>query len=370
MNSIARLVLSLSLFTFLLSASAQFASAGDWLVKTVAGTGQSDNNGNSGQTTNTNISQPFGVEVGPDGMLYFTEVGNHRVWKLNRKTGKMTVVAGSGKKGYSGDGGSALKADLNEPYEVRFDATGNMYFVEMQNHLVRKIDKQTGKISTVAGTGKPGFGGDGGPATKAQFKVPHSIAIDGRGFLYIADIGNHRIRKVNLKTGKISTLVGNGKKNFPSDGDRAAGSPIPGPRALSISGRTLWIVLREGNGVWKMNLDDEILHHVAGTGKSGYTGDGGPAINATFAGPKGIAVGPHGNVFVVDSENNAIRRINIKTKTVETIAGTGGGRGYAGDGGDANKAKFAQPHGICVDNKGGVYIGDTRNHRIRQITFK
>ena len=186
---------------------------------------------------------------------------------------------------------------MNEPYEVRFDRQGNMFFVEMQNHLIRRVDVKTGKISTVAGMGQAGDGGDGGPAVKAQFRSPHSIAFDAEDRLYIADIGNHRIRRIDPRTGLIESIAGNGKKELPRDGASAQGQPILGPRALSIAGNTLWIALREGNSVWRLDLQSGLLRHVAGTGKTGYSGDGkdnagGEALTATFNGPKGIAVGP------------------------------------------------------------------------------
>src|SRR5690349_16182895 len=191
--------------------SARAAEAGERLIDTVAGTGQPSNNGDDGPALKTNVGEPFGVEVGPDGALYITEVSNHRVRRLDHKTGQLTTVAGNGQKGYSGDGGPATDASLNEPYEVRFDGQGNMYFVEMQNHLIRKVDAQ-GRISTVAGTGKPGYGGDGGSALAAQFRNPHSLALDGRGGLYVADIGNHRIRRIDLAKGTIESIAGNGEK--------------------------------------------------------------------------------------------------------------------------------------------------------------
>jgi sugar lactone lactonase YvrE len=342
-------------------------SAAERIVETVAGTGQPENNGNTGPAGKINVGLPFGVEIGPDEALYFTEVGNHRVWRRDLESGQMSVVAGRGTKGYSGDGRSAFDAELNEPYEVRFDGEGNLYFVEMQNHLVRRVDAQTGTITTIAGTGQPGFGGDGGPAAEAQLSVPHSIDLDDQGNLYIADIGNHRIRRVVLATGIIDTVAGTGERRFPSDGATAKGSPIPGPRALFVDGRTLWIALREGNGVWRMDLDAGTLHHVAGTGEPGYTGDGGPAMKATFNGPKGIAVGPAGHVYVVDSENDCIRKIDRRTGIVSTVAGSGRARSYAGDGGPALQAKLSQPHGICVAADGAIYVGDTLNHRVRRV---
>jgi sugar lactone lactonase YvrE len=348
-------------------AAAPAATAGT--ITTVAGTGAASNNGGAGKGTEINVAQPFGVEIGPGGALYITEVGNHRVLRLDRETGQLTTVAGTGEQGYSGDGGPATKATLNEPYEVRFDDAGNMFFVEMKNHLVRRVDAQTGVISTVAGTGKAGFSGDRGPAIEATFRAPHSIALDGRGGLLIADIGNHRIRRVDLRTGIVASIAGSKERRLPTDGQRAQGNPILGPRALTVANNTLWIALREGHSVWKMDLEDGRLRHVAGSGKKGFSGDGGDPKQATFNGPKGIAVGPDGLVYVVDTENQAIRRIDPIRGTIQTIAGSGPDqRGGEGDGGDATKAQLDRPHGVCVDKRGVVYIGDTVNHRVRRVT--
>jgi sugar lactone lactonase YvrE len=275
----------------------------------------------------------------------------------------LQVVAGNGRKGYSGDGGPAREAELNEPYEVRFDAAGNMYFVEMQNHLVRRVDAQSGLISTVAGTGSAGYSGDGGPARQARLSSPHSIALDDRGGLYIADIGNHRIRKVNLQTGQIDSLAGSENPRLPTEGQVAKDTPVLGPRALFIQGRTLWVALREGHSVWKLDLDRPVWRHVAGTGKQGYSGDGGPPGSATFNGPKGIALGPSGSIFVVDTENHAIRAIDGAQRQIRTVAG--GRHGSQGDGGPAVSAAMDRPHGICVAPDGTLYIGDTSNHRVR-----
>jgi len=347
---------------------AVLASEKNRRIETVAGTGSPENNGNDGQALKINVGDPFGVEVGPDSALYITGVRNHRVLRLNLETGELKTVAGCGRKGYSGDGGLATKAELNEPYEVRFDQMGNMYFVEMQNHLIRRVDAKTGIISTVAGTGKQGFGGDGGPATKALFNRPHSIALDHKGGLYVADIGNHRIRRIDLKTGVVESIAGNEKRTLPVDGQKAVGNSILGPRALFIDGDTMWIALREGHSIWKMNLADGVLHHVAGTGDKGFSGDNGPATKATFDGPKGIAIGPNGHIYVVDTENQAIRKIDSKTKIITTIAGGGPQRrGGSGDGGLATDARLDRPHGICVATDGVVYIGDTLNHRVRCI---
>jgi streptogramin lyase len=337
-------------------------------IDTIAGTGKPENNGGEGRALSINVGDPFGVEIGPDGALYICEVRNHRVFRLELKSGQLTTVAGNGRKGYSGDGGPATQAELNEPYEVRFDSAGNMLFVEMQNQLVRKVDRKTGVISTVAGTGKKGDSGDGSLATKAEFSSPHSIAIDAADNIYIADIGNHRIRKVDAKSGAVTTIAGNGERKQPSEGKSGPDKPMLGPRALFIDGPTMWIALREGHAVWRMDLPSGMLTHVSGTGTKGFTGDGGPAKSATFNGPKGIAVGPDKFVYVVDTENHAIRKLDMTSGKISTIAGLGPDKkGATGDGSPAKDATMDRPHGICVGPDGAVYIGDTLNHRVRRI---
>jgi len=327
-------------------------------IETAAGTGKPGD-----------VGQPFGVEIGPDGALFICDVQNHRVLRQDRKTGKITTVAGTGRKGYSGDGGPATKAELNEPYEVRFASSGDLYVVEMQNHVVRKIDATNGHISTIAGNGTKSFGGDGGPATKAQLNQPHSIALDEkRGGLFIADILNHRIRRVDLKTGVIETIAGNGEKKPPVDGSPAKGNAMIGPRALFVHQDKLWIALREGHSIWTLDLNGGKLGHISGTGKAGFGGDGQAAKDAIYNGPKGIALDAAGNAFIVDTENQSIRRIDAKTGIITTLAGAGPkARGYGGDGGEAVRAKLDRPHGVCVDERGLVYIGDTNNHRVRVV---
>lgn len=186
-------------FLILLSVAAMHLAAEeshDRAIDTVAGTGHKELGLFEGAADKVNIGEPFGVEFGPDGALYICEITNHRVLRLDMKRRHVRTVAGTGRKGYSGDGGPATKAALNEPYEVRIDSAGNLFIVEMQNAIVRRIDAKSGVITTIAGTGRHGFSGDGGPATRAQLDHPHSIALDGHGGLYIADLGNHRVRRV------------------------------------------------------------------------------------------------------------------------------------------------------------------------------
>ena len=352
-----------STLALLFVASANLALAAD--VTTIAGTGKAGYSGDGGPAVKAGVGEPFGLVVGPDGGLYVCETTNHVVRRIDLKTGRISTVAGSGRKGYAGDGGPATKARLNEPYEVRFDAAGNTFFVEMRNHVVRRVDAKTGRISTVAGTGKPGFTGDGGPATKAALRVPHSIALDNAGNLYICDIGNHRVRRVNLRSGVISTFAGTGQRKPTPDGAPLKGTPLNGPRALDFDRRSsLYLALREGNAVYRIDLKKLTLHHLAGTGKKGYAGDGGDAKRALLSGPKGIAVGPRGDVYLADTESHTIRVIR-KSGIIETIVGDG----KRGDGPDGNPraCRLSRPHGVFVDARGTVYIGDSSNNRVRRF---
>ncbi len=335
-------------------------------VTTVAGTSTDGYSGDNGPADRAAVSQPFGIVIGPDKAMYICQVGSHVIRRVDPKTNVITTVAGNGQKGNSGNGGPATAAALNEPYEVRFDKDGNMFFVEMQNHIVRKVNAATGIIELVAGNGAKGFSGDNGPATQAQLSRPHSIALDNKGNLYICDIGNHRVRKVDLTTGIISTFAGTGEREPTPDGAPIAGTPTNGPRALDFDGRhNLILALREGNAIYRMDLNANTLHHLAGTGKKGYSGDGGPAKQAALSGPKGVALGPDGDIYFADTESHTIRVIRVSTGTIETIVGNG----KKGDGPDgvALKCQLDRPHGVYVDGVGRVYIGDSNNHRVRVL---
>jgi streptogramin lyase len=333
-------------------------------TKTIAGTGSAGFSGDGGPGEKAQINNPYGLVVGPDGALYFCEIGNHRIRRLDLKTHVISTVVGSGVEGYSGDGGPATEASLNQPYELCFDDAGNTYFVDMRNHAVRRVDAKTKVISTIAGTGKPGFDGDRGPASKALLRQPHSIAYDSKGGLLICDIGNHRIRRVDLKSLTIETWAGTGERKPTPDGAPIAGTPLNGPRAITI-GRNgeLYLVLREGNAVYRLDTVRGRIFHVAGTGETGYSGDGGPAKSARLAGPKGIAWAPDGSLYLADTENHVVRRIDLPSGTITTVAGTG----QRGDGpdGDALNCRMARPHGIFVSTSGRVLIGDSEAHRIR-----
>ncbi|HYP05208.1 MAG TPA: hypothetical protein VER03_03155 [Bryobacteraceae bacterium] len=311
------------------------------------------------------VNNPYGVVIGPDGALYFGDIDNHAIRRYDFRTKKTTTVVGTGEKGNSGDGGPAIKALVNQPYEIRFDRAGNLFFVDMPSHVVRRVHSRTGVISTVAGSDVAGFSGDTGPAGKAQLRQPHSIEFDRFGGLLICDIGNHRVRRVNLQTGNIDTLLGTGEGKPTPDGP-AAGVPLYGPRAIAFDADgAMYIVLREGNAVYKVDRDGRTIRRFAGTGMKGHSGDGGPALSATLNGPKGITISRDGAMYLADTENHAIRRVDLKTGIISTVAGTG----EKGDGpdGDPLKCRLNRPHGVFVDDKGVLYIGDSDAHRIRVL---
>ena len=335
-------------------------------IRTIAGTGTAGHSGDGGPGVRAQVANPYGVQIGPDGALYICDIDNHRVRRLDLRSDEISTVAGSGKEGYSGDGGPALEASLNQPYEVRFDPAGNMYFVEMPNHIVRRVDAKTKTISTVAGTGERGFSGDGGQAVKARLSRPHSIELDGKGFLYIADIGNHRLRRVNLASGVIETFGGTGEQAPTPSGAKLAGTPLNGPRTIAFDKQgDMFLALREGNTVYRVDMKAGTIHHIAGSGQKGYSGDGGRADLARLSGPKGIAVGPKGGVYIADTESHTIRRIDLHTGIIRTVAGDG--KVHDGPDGDPLQCGLARPHGVFVAGGGAVYIGDSENHRVRVL---
>jgi streptogramin lyase len=339
-------------------------------ITAFAGTGEKGFAGDGGPATKAQLNQPFDVAFDRAGNLYFSDTFNHRIRRVDAKTGTITTVAGNGTKGFSGDGGKATDASLDEPYGIELDADGNLFIVDRLNYCVRRVDAKTGTISTVVGTGgKSGFGGDGDPATAALLREPNGICLDGKGKLYVADVADQRVRVVDLKTGVIGTLAGNGKRVSAGDGGPYKDATFAGPRAVAVGpDGSLYVVEREGNGVRRIDFAAGTITRFAGTGKKGYTGDGGPAKDATFDGPKEIDVDRDGNVYVVDTENEAIRRIDAKTGVVTTVAGKGRTKTSGlGDGGPATAATLGRPHGVAAGPDGAIYIGDTNSHRIRRV---
>ena len=330
-------------------------------VATLIGTG-------SAGYSDTQVNNPYGLAIGPDGALYFCDLDNQRVRRLDPRSRRTSTVAGDGRKGYAGDGAEATRASLNMPHEIQFDAAGHLYIAERDNHVVRKVDGRTGIITTCAGTGEAGFSGDGGAASRAQLRQPHSIAVDRRrARLLICDIGNHRIRQVDLATGVIDTIGGTGERQPTPDGATLKGTPLNGPRTLAFDARgNLYLALREGNAIYRVDASSSTIHHLAGTGEQGYSGDGGVARAAKLAGPKGLAWS-RDTLYVADTENHVIRAIDLRTGIIRTVLGTG----QRGDGPepDPMRCALSRPHGVLVDARGVLYVSDSEAHRIRTVAL-
>lgn len=282
--------------------------------------------------TLTAAQNPYGLTIGTDGALYICEIDAHAVTRLDMKTHEKTSLA-----------------SFQQPYEIRFDRAGNIFVDDMPANVVQRIDPKTKAVTTIAGTGTAGFSGDGGPGPKAELNQPHSIAFDRTGGLLICDIKNKRIRRLDLKTGIINTF----------------GEPMNGPRAIGFDAHgNMFVVLREGNAVFRIAAGSNKMTPFAGTGEKGYSGDGGPALAARFNGPKGIACAPDGSVYIADTENHTIRRVDAKG-TITTVLGTG----VRGDGpdGDPSTCKLSRPHGIFVAADGTVYVGDSESNKVRLL---
>ncbi|MDA0264928.1 MAG: hypothetical protein O3A93_12005 [Chloroflexi bacterium] len=337
-------------------------------ICTVVGTGQEGYAGDGGPATQALIGEAYGCAFDVDGNLYICDGRTHTVRRIDRTTQVITTVAGTGEAGYSGDGGPATMATMNNLYSLTVDTNGDIYIVDRFNAAIRKVDAATGVITTVAGTGEPGYGGDGGPGAQAQMREPNDCFLDGKGGLLIADIQDQRIRRLDLKTGIITTFAGDGEKRREGDGRPATEASLFGPRAVCVNSKgDTFIAEREGNGVRRVDSNG-IMSTFAGTGQPGYSGDGGPALTATWGAPKAIRCDHHDNVIVVDTENNAVRLIDAETGIVMTIAG--GHQGGDGDGGSATEAGLERPHGCGIDRNGNLYIADGINHRVRVVGMR
>jgi sugar lactone lactonase YvrE len=321
-------------------------------------------NGSPGYS-DSQVNNPYGVLGGRDGALLFCDLDNQRIRRLDLKTGRTIDIAGNGQRAYAGDGGRATAGSLNMPHEIALDTRGHLYIAERDNHVVRKVDAATGVISTLAGTGVAGFSGDGGAASSAQLRQPHSIALDRDGRLLVCDVGNHRIRAVNLSTGAIETIGGTGERLPTPDGAPLNGTPLNGPRTMVVDrDGSIYLALREGNAIYRIAPATRTLHHLAGTGEQGYSGDGGPARLARLAGPKGLALSRRA-LYLADTENHAIRRIDLDRGTITTVLGTG----VRGDGPEPDplQCKLSRPHGLFAAADGTLYVTDSEAHRIRVL---
>jgi hypothetical protein len=316
------------------------------------------------------LRNPFGVLRSGDGALWWCEYDGHVIRRMDT-AGKVTLVAGCGEAGFSGDGGDATAARLNQPHEIRLDREGHLYFTDMKNHAIRRVDRSTGRISTIAGTGSPGYSGDGGAASGATLRQPHSLQFDSAGNLFIGDTGNHVVRKIDRVTGVITTVAGTGKPGPTPDSGPLAGVPLNGPRAIDFDSRgVMWLATREGNQLFRVDLGAGRIQRVAGTGQKGPAGDAGPALAARLTGPKGVAVelgadGQVAGVILVDTESHLLRRVDVRVGSIDRILGTGLKAG--GFSTDPLQCPLARPHGVWIEAGGALLVGDSENHRILRV---
>jgi DNA-binding beta-propeller fold protein YncE len=295
------------------------------------------------------LDEPFGVEFDREGRTYIVEMGGHRVTVLDARGGRRI-----------------LADDFKGPHHLRMGPDGALYVTDTWNYRVRRFDLRTGGSTVVAGTGQKGLSGDGGPATAAQFGGIFSIAFH-KGALYICDLDNRRIRAVDLRTGVVTTVAGNGEKGVPRDGEDARVQPLFDPRAIEVDAKgNLYIAERGGHALRVVDPAGKI-RTVAGTGVAGMSGDGGPALAAQLNGPKHIFVEKSGDVLITDTENHVIRRYSPRDGTIRRVAGTGV-IGTGGLGLPALECPLNRPHGAVVHPKtGALYIADSENHRVLRV---
>ncbi len=336
------------------------------LITTVAGNGISGSSGDGGAATNAKLQNPGGVVVDALGDLFIADTASCRIRRVGTN-GIITTMAGNGNPGYSGDGGAATNASLFYPLGVAVAATGNLFIADNLNSRIREVGTN-GIINTVAGEGSFGnfgYSGDGGAATNAELNEPSGVVLDLTGNLFIADTGNCRIRKV-ATNGIITTVAGNGSPGYLGDGETATNAELNSPSGVIVDASGNLFIADTYNNVIREVGTNGIIATVAGNGTQSYSGDGGPATNASLNYPTGVAVDAAGNLFVADFNNNRIREIGTNG-IITTVAGNGAGS-YSGDGGAATNASLNQPLDVATDAADDFYIADKLNNRIREVT--
>jgi DNA-binding beta-propeller fold protein YncE len=310
------------------------------------------------------LKAPFAVDFDKAGNAYVADMTGNRIWKIDA-AGKPTVLAGTGEKGDFGDGGPGAAAKLNGPHSLAVLPDGEVLVADTWNNRVRKIDGKSGVITEFAGTGKKGY--RDGPAATAEFGGVYCVALSPDGkHLYVADLDNRRIRAIGFAGNVVTTIAGNGTKGVPPVGALASDAPLVDPRAVAAGPHgNVYILERSGHALRVVDGEGRMLT-LAGTGKAGFSGDGGAARAATMNGPKHLCVARDGTVLIADTENHCIRRYSPRQGTIERVAGTGK-KGSAGVGGPPNEVELSQPHGVTVGPDGAIYICDSSNRRVLKL---
>jgi DNA-binding beta-propeller fold protein YncE len=283
----------------------------------------------------------------------------------------ISTAVGTGEKGYAGDGGPATQALLNGPFDVGFDSGGNLYFSDTFNHCIRRVDLRTGIITTCAGCGEAGYSGDGGLATRARFNEPYGIAVDQAGNIYVADRHNHCVRRIDGASDIVTTFAGNGTSAFGGDDGPASRAAMVEPNGLALdpAQSRLYIADVADHRVRVVDLASGIIWTFAGTGEAEHTGDGGPATAAGIHGARAVKVAADGTVYVLERQGSTLRAVDPHTGIITTVAGTGA-RAYSGDGGPAIAAAFNAPKELAIDRDGNLLVVDTENHVIRRVDLR
>ncbi|MCY2990866.1 MAG: dockerin type I domain-containing protein [Planctomycetota bacterium] len=333
-------------------------------ITIVAGNGSGGYSGDGGLAAAASFSGPSGVTLDSIGNLFIADSGNNRIREVDQATGVITTVAGDGTVG---DDKPATAASLNGPSGVAVDSAENLFIADTMNSSIRDVDHATGVITTVAGNRTFGYSGDGGPAIAASLNWPKGVAVDSAGNVFIADTTNGRIREVDHDTGMIITVAGSGTSGYSGDGGPATAASLDMPWGVAVdSSGNIFIAEQGANRIRKVDHTTGLITTAAGDGTSGYSGDGGPATAASLFCPTGVAVDSVGNIFIADNGNNRVREVDHATGLITTVAGAGTD-GYSGDGGPAAAASFRGPTGVTVDSAGNLFIVDFNNNRIREV---
>ena len=334
-------------------------------ITTIAGNGVTQYIGDGYPATNYSLGGPAGICIDKWGNIYNTDFASQRV-QMTDPGDTLHTFAMNGTFGYTGDNGPATNATTHNPFGIAADTAGNIYICEQYNAVVRKVDKVTGWITTVCGSGITGFSGDGGPATAARLNEPCGIDVDRAGNIYIADRSNQRIRKVDAVTGKISTIAGTGLNGYTGDGNAATTAQLSYPTGVCAdSAGNVYICEYGNNTIRKIDGSTGLISTLAGNGVAGYSGDDGPATASQLTQPSDVHMSGRGNLYVADNGNNRVRMITTDGRIV-TVAGSGM-YGYAGDGGPAIAAKFINPAAVVTDVEENIYIADYNNSAIRRV---